>query len=103
MDTLLLPVELTIYTASELHPQWLAWAASRGDSAQGFALADGASVDQVDGAGVQMLIALQCCLAARGCGLRLHAPSRPLRDACAALGLAGWLADLQRDAHPEAA
>lgn len=101
MDTLLLPAELSIYTAAELHPQWLAWAGDGTGHRE--ALADGAAVDQVDGAGVQLLIALQRCLAARGCTLQLRAPSHPLRDACAALGLSGWLASLQPTAHPEAA
>lgn len=102
MTTLHLPSELSIYTAAELHPQWLAWAGHSAPSASD-ALADGTAVDQVDGAGVQLLIALQRCLAARGCALRLHAPSRPLREACTALGLAGWLAELQHGATPEAA
>lgn len=102
MDTLLLPSELSIYTASELHPQWLAWAGQHADS-PGQAWVDGSAVDQVDGAGVQLLIALQRCLAGRGCSLQLREPSRPLRDACAALGLASWLSQLQPEAPAEAA
>ncbi len=93
-----LPAELSIYTAAELHPQWLAWAALQQGAT---ACADGAAVDQVDGAGVQLLVALQRSLAARGCALHLSAPSRPLREACTALGLADWLA--QAIAHPEPA
>ncbi len=102
MDALALPSELSIYTAAELHPQWLAWV---GDAAAagGDALVDGQAVDQVDGAGVQLLVALQRCLAARGCVLRLQAPSRPLSEACKALGLAGWLGGLQPATTPEAA
>lgn len=102
MDTLLLPTELSIYTAAELHPQWLAWA-GHGALAGREALADGQAVDQVDGAGVQLLLALQRCLAARGCTLRLHTPSHPLREACAALGLAGWLTELQQPLTEELA
>jgi ABC-type transporter Mla MlaB component len=102
MDTLLLPPELSIYTAAELHPQWLAWA-GQGALAGREALADGQAVDQVDGAGVQLLLALQRCLAARGCTLRLQAPSHPLREACAALGLASWLTELQQPSTAEAA
>lgn len=102
MDTLHLPAELSIYTAAELHPQWLAWA-NQGSLDPQDALADGTAVDQIDGAGVQLLVALQRCLAARGCTLRLCAPSRSLRDACAALGLAGWLASLQDATPAEAA
>lgn len=102
MDTLLLPPELSIYTAAELHPQWLAWAGTHVDSS-GDACVDGSAVDQIDGAGVQLLIALQRCLAARGCSLRLCDPSRPLRDACAALGLGSWLLQLQSEAPAEVA
>lgn len=102
MDTLLLPSELSIYTAAELHPQWLAWA-GQGALSHREATADGTHVDQVDGAGVQLLVALQRCLAARGCTLHVSAPSRPLREACAALGLASWLASLQQADHPEVA
>lgn len=102
MDPLLLPAELSIYTAAELHPQWLAWA-SRDGGARPDALVDATAVDQVDGAGVQLLVALQRCLAARGCTLRLLAPSRPLRDACDALGLSAWLQQLLETQAPEAA
>ena len=94
MSTLLLPAEMSIYTAAELHPQWLAWA-TEGLGPAAEALAVGETVDQVDGAGVQLLVALQRCLAARGCTLRLKAPSHALQEACTALGLAAWLDELQ--------
>ena len=102
MNTLLLPPELSIYTAAELHPQWLAWA-TQSEVAGHDALADGAAVDQVDGAGVQMLVALQRCLVNRGGTFRLNAPSRPLREACTALGLGAWLEQLQTACIPEVA
>ncbi|MFG6463899.1 lipid asymmetry maintenance protein MlaB [Roseateles sp. DXS20W] len=97
---LLLPAELSIYTAAELHPQWLAWAAQHTGHE---ATADATAVDQVDGAGVQLLVALERGLAARGVALRLRNPSRPLREACTALGLAGWLAHAAPQPTPEAA
>lgn len=100
MKLLPLPAELSIYTAAELHPLWLA----RADRDAGVeALADGTAVVQVDGAGVQLLMTLQHCLAARGRKLRLLTPSRPLREACIALGLDGWLAGLQTPEAAEAA
>ena len=102
MDTLLLPAELSIYTAAELHPQWLAWAGQDRDTGPD-ALVDGTAVDQVDGAGVQLLVALQRCLAARGSTLRLRAASRPLQEACDALGLSAWLEGLLATPAPEAA
>ena len=83
-----LPAELTIYTAGELHPQWLAWLAAN-DTA---AAVEADAVDQVDAAGVQLLLALQRTLAGRGHPLALHSPSAALQAACAALGLQGWLA-----------
>ena len=83
-----LPAELTIYTAGELHPQWLAWLAAN-DTA---AAVEADAVDQVDAAGVQLLLALQRALAGRGRPLALHNPSAALQAACAALGLQGWLA-----------
>lgn len=86
-----LPAELTIYTAGELHPQWLAWLAwlAASDTA---AAVEADAVDQVDAAGVQLLLALQRALAGRGRPLALHNPSAALQAACAALGLQGWLA-----------
>ncbi len=102
MSTLQLPPELSIYTAAELHQAWLDWA-SQLPSQSTHALADAALVDQVDGAGVQLLLALQGSLSLRGCRLRLNAPSPALRTACAALGLSGWLDAAQHPTAPEAA
>jgi len=89
-----LPAELTIYTVGELRPQWLAWveqlgatARDPGDSAP--VRAD--AVDQVDAAGLQLLMALQRSLAGRGLRLDLLDPSEPLRTGCQALGLGAWL------------
>ncbi len=99
MSALQLPPELSVYTVAGLRPQWLAWVeqvAGAGSAAD----ADGSAVDQVDGAGLQLLVALQHSLAARGCALRLRGASRPLHDGCASVGLARWLDELQA---PEAA
>jgi ABC-type transporter Mla MlaB component len=83
-----LPAELTIYTAGELHPHWLAWLATN----EATSAVEADAVDQVDAAGMQLLLALQRALAERGRPLALHSPSAALRDACAAMGLQGWLA-----------
>ena len=92
-----LPQELTIYTASELRGQCLAWLADTAagtpadaDADDGWAL-EASSVDQVDAAGVQLLVSLARSLDAQSMALRLQGPSTPLVDACAALGLADWL------------
>ena len=95
---LVLPGELTIYTVGELHPQWLAWveaaaAAPVGQPACAEVRAD--AVDQVDAAGIQMLVALERAASARGRRLVLRAPSPVLRDGLAGLGLAQWLAERQ--------
>lgn len=101
---LVLPGELTIYTVGELHPQWLAWleaveaapdlpAPEAGRLPGAEVRAD--AVDQVDGAGIQLLVALERAVAVRGRRLVLQAPSAALAGGLAGLGLAGWLAERQ--------
>ena len=87
-----LPQELTIYAVGELHPQWLAWLADAAAQGGEEAEVDAQAVDQVDAAGLQMLVSLQRSLADRGLRLRLNGPSEPLRQGCRALGLCEWLA-----------
>lgn len=87
---LALPAEMTIYTAAELHPQWLQWLDTV--TAEGPpATVQADAVDQVDAAGLQMLLSLGHALSGRRQVLRLHAPSGALRQACEALGLQDWL------------
>lgn len=86
---LALPAELTIYTVSELRPQWLSWLAAM----EAAALADevtveAAAVSEVDAAGVQMLISLNAKLASRHQSMRVLSPSSTLVKACAELGVA---------------
>lgn len=83
-----LPAELTIYTVGELHPQWLSWMATlTAADAQPEVVIDGAEVDQVDAAGVQLLMALSHSLVAGGRSLCLVNASPPLAHACDTLGL----------------
>lgn len=85
---LLLPAELTIYTVGELRPQWLAWLAGLGNTdALVEAPVDGAAVDQIDAAGVQLLMALSRSLRAVDRPLHLVNASPLLATACEALGL----------------
>lgn len=86
---LALPAELTIYTAAELHPRWLQWLDAVTPDAPPLAV-QASAVDQVDAAGVQLLLALAHGLTEREQMLRLHAPSSALLQACEALGLQGW-------------
>lgn len=78
-----LPAELTIYTMGELHPMCLRWAGD--DDGEPLCLAAQA-VDEVDAAGVQLLLSLRNTLAAQGRALHLRLPSAKLAAACAALG-----------------
>ena len=106
---LALPAELTIYTVGELHPQWLAWL-GQGAAVRHAAVAAevpaevpaeiptevpaeilAAAVEQVDAAGLQLLLSLQRAVAERGRSLQIKAPSAVLRDGCEALGLGVWL------------
>ena len=91
-----LPSELTIYTASETHRAWLAWlAAEQAGSADpapdGLCPVDAAAVEQVDGAGVQLLISLAASLAQQRRRLQLLDPSAALRQACTSLGATALL------------
>ena len=88
--SLTLPAELTIYAVTELREQCLAWLhASQGDPDAGV---DGAAVDEVDGAGLQLLLSLAQTLAREQRPLQLLRPSAQLRAACEALGLQSLLA-----------
>lgn len=83
-----LPAELTIYTVGELRPQWLNWVAGLADTdAPVEAPVDGAAVDQIDAAGVQLLVALSRSLTAAQRSLHFVNASQVLASACEALGL----------------
>ena len=84
-----LPAELTIFAVAELRVPWPAWLSGLPGAAQ--AAVQAVAVDQVDAAGLQLLLSLQRSAAARGHGLQLLQPSPALRSGCQALGLEGWL------------
>ena len=83
-----LPAELSIYTAAETRASWLGWLAADASSGRDVAevVAQAAAVDVIDGAGVQLLLSLARTLHERGLALVLCAPSRVLKEGCAALG-----------------
>jgi len=92
--TLSLPRELTIYTVGEVHPSWLSWLASKSDAAEaeGPCVVEGSAVDEVDAAGVQLLIALSAVRWRATSGrMRVLNPSAPLAAACKALGVGALL------------
>lgn len=92
-----LPEELTIYTIGELFPQWLQWLEAlpmdltQNDPLASALMVDAHQVAEVDGAGLQMLVALSHALKNRQRHLVLHEPSDALLQASAALGLRDWL------------
>jgi anti-anti-sigma regulatory factor len=87
--SLVLPRELTIYTASETRADWLTWLTTLPEDA----VVDGAAVDQVDGAGLQLLVALRHAVLQRGRAWCLAAASVTLTHACDAIGASALLAD----------
>jgi len=97
-----LPAELTIYTAAETRAAWLDWLASQAESSRTAAdhdavcRIDAAAVDQVDAAGLQLLVAMRRRLAQDAWSMQLLQASAALRRACDALGLAELLVG---DAH----
>jgi ABC-type transporter Mla MlaB component len=96
LDTPVLPAELTIYTVGELHSQWSAWLADAGradDDDTPLCIA-AAAVDQIDGAGLQLLVSLANSLAARQRTLQLVDASPLLVNACQTLGLEALLASV---------
>ena len=94
-----LPAELTIYTAAETRGAWLTWLA--GDAAGSadlghddrLCLVDGSACDEVDAAGLQLLVALAHSLARQHRRLVLQQPADALRKGCAELGLESLLHD----------
>ena len=88
---LVLPPELTIYTVSELRPQWLAWLGRAEAAAEDVAVLRADQLGEIDGSGVQMLLALDRSLGERGRRMRIDAASTALQAGCGAAGLTGWL------------
>lgn len=99
-QVLQLPRELTIYTVGESRTAWLAWMgeALASPEAGPVLAADAAAVDQVDAAGVQLLLSLANALAAHGRSLRLTQPSEPVVQACRLLGTTALLEETMSEA-----
>jgi anti-anti-sigma regulatory factor len=92
-QTLVLPVELTIYTASATRADWLAWLGSPDLDRKSTIRIDAAPVEDVDGAGVQLFGALLRSLLEQAVAWQVVAPSAALLEACRALGCPEWLTD----------
>jgi anti-anti-sigma regulatory factor len=89
---LALPAELCIHGAAALHGQMRAalGAACAAQSPDALHLS-GADVEEVDTAGLQLLVALAHAARERAVALRLHDASEPLKRAIAAFGLEAFL------------
>ncbi|HMW23449.1 MAG TPA: STAS domain-containing protein [Burkholderiaceae bacterium] len=92
-----LPAELTIYHVSACAEQALRWLADQDASEPGAATMRlrGDAVEDIDSAGVQLLLSLARSLDRRGQRLELQAPSPALREALACLDATDLLADEQ--------
>lgn len=80
-----LPAELTIYNVGSLRAEWLLALSANAD--KDTCVVDGSAVDQVDAAGLQLLLSLQRSLSEQQRAMQLTSASRSLRGACADLGL----------------
>lgn len=100
--TLTLPRELTIYTVAELRPQWLGWlsALSTDAPADLSATVQAAEVEEVDAAGVQLVVALAHALRQQGLALALQQPSAAWAQALAALGLDTFFSTTEAAGEP---
>ena len=92
-QTLVLPAELTIFTASATRADWLAWLGSPDLDRKSTIRIDAAPVEDVDGAGVQLLGALLRSLLEQALAWQVVAPSAALLEACHTLGCPEWLTD----------
>ena len=87
MSTLHLPPELTIYTVAELHRLWMTWVGETTTPGTETVAVDGSAVNEVDAAGLQLLMSLANMLAAKGLRLQVLGTSHVLKTSLQALGL----------------
>ena len=89
-----LPAELTIYTVGELHPQWLVAATSAqaaGGNDDEHCNVDASQVQEVDTAGLQLLLSLSGLIQRQRRSLQVVHASEALQRACTALGVTALL------------
>lgn len=88
-----LPTELTIYAVAGCRETFLAELdrLDADDTPEAPLQLPAQAVEEVDAAGLQLLIALERSLARRGRRLQLQAPSPTFAAACRRLGLHDWV------------
>ena len=87
-DALHLPSELSIYSVGEVHQAWMSrWGDLRALPLDEEFLIHADQVEQIDAAGVQLLLSLRRFLVSRGARPRFKDPSAILMASCASLGV----------------
>lgn len=86
-----LPSELTIYSVGATRDALLAWLTQQDAQLGDPVDIDAAHVEDIDGAGIQMLGALTSTLTQRGLHWQLSAPSAHLLEICSSMGSLNWL------------
>jgi ABC-type transporter Mla MlaB component len=84
-----LPEEMTIYSAVDTRDALLAWVTEQSAKSSKLLEISAAKVREIDGSGLQLLASLSHI----DQPWTLLEPSQSLLDACAALGMADWLAE----------
>lgn len=98
-----LPGELTIYSAAETREALLGWLHRQDLGSTDLLEIGAAQVEEVDGAGLQLLGALAQTLAKQGVPWKVCDASAPMRDACQVLGASNWLDNSAAKVHGESA
>ena len=86
-----LPSELTIYSVGATRDTLLAWLTEQDVKPGDVVDIDAAHVEDIDGAGVQLLGALTSTLTQRGLHWQVKEPSVHLLEICSAMGSRNWL------------
>jgi anti-anti-sigma regulatory factor len=86
-DSFELPSELTIYSVGETRDALLAWVGQQGEKSVSPLIISAKAVENVDGAGLQLLAAL----GSMSLTWRLAATSEVFTEGCTTLGFAHWL------------
>ncbi|MDP3871478.1 MAG: STAS domain-containing protein [Pseudomonadota bacterium] len=98
-----LPAELSIYTVADTHRRLQVWLGQQIDSAAAQLQLLAHGVEEIDGAGFQLLGALANSVAALGVPLRVVAPSRTFVETSATLGCIDWFDVTEQAAAREVA
>lgn len=95
-ESLHLPSELSIYSVGELHEAWMArWGAGSALPPDEEFVIHADQVEQIDAAGVQLLMSLRRFVVDRGARPRFKDPSAMLMASCASLGVFALLGRTQ--------